>query len=85
MRPLNKRFSQRYRDYLASSEWARKRAEVKALHNWTCQMCHRKSWTLTVHHLHYRTFGNEDPAKDLQLLCKRCHEKIHKTKFTYDH
>lgn len=77
-------FSRLYKDYMVSADWAKKKAEVKALHNWTCQRCHRKSRQLTVHHRHYKTFMEEDPEKDLMLLCRRCHEKIHNRKFNYD-
>ena len=31
---------------------------------------------LNVHHLHYKTLGNEDIG-DLVVLCKRCHNDYH--------
>tara|TARA_R100000049_G_C1947210_1_gene92856 strand:- start:2144 stop:2500 length:357 start_codon:yes stop_codon:yes gene_type:complete len=31
---------------------------------------------LQVHHLHYRSMGNES-SKDVEVLCKGCHQQFH--------
>ncbi|MCE5329646.1 HNH endonuclease [bacterium] len=38
---------------------------------------------MQVHHLTYKSFGNEE-LEDLVTVCEKCHEKIHNKKFSYD-
>ena len=48
--------------------------------NYKCCMCGQDNehTRLQVHHLHYRTLGEENPMTDLVSLCKSCHEKLHR-------
>lgn len=70
-----------YAQYIASPEWKEKRKEVLALTRNRCEECEIPRWLasivydqdLHVHHLHYKSVGNEHPD-DLQVLCRRCHE-----------
>ena len=73
------RFSDVYRAYMQSPEWAAKRREALELADYTCGYCFRKapSVPLEVHHLTYARFGHEDVKTDLRVLCIDCHEAVH--------
>lgn len=47
--------------------------------NYKCCMCGQtnENTRLQIHHLHYRTLGNENPMTDLATVCPACHEKLH--------
>lgn len=66
-----------YNRYIHSFEWqARRRYKLEKV-GYKCEECGFQSRKgLHVHHLDYTNFGNES-AKELQVLCKRCHEIIH--------
>lgn len=63
-----------YKPYLASQEWAKIRADLLILKKGRCEVCGKKG--KQVHHLHYKTLGEENP-EDLILLCAKCHMKEH--------
>src|SRR5438128_393050 len=64
-----------YRARIASSGWERMRIERIAASYGKCEGCRRYLPNeLQLHHLHYRTLGNEQP-EDLDLLCRKCHER----------
>lgn len=68
-----------YRAYLESDAW--KRFRVKAIKA-TASRCERcGAWKfdheLQVHHLHYKTLGNES-LEDVEVLCLACHEQADK-------
>lgn len=63
-----------YRAYLASPQWAQKRAEILGRSSGICEICDQAA--NQVHHLHYRNIGNEQ-TDDLMALCRECHELIH--------
>lgn len=68
-----------YEAYIHSGEWASKTARMRAMRPWKdCERCLRKPMggPLEVHHLHYRTLGNESP-RDLIVVCRACHEAAH--------
>ena len=60
-----------YEDYLASLHWRCLR-ELKLKINPRCEKCHRQFSSMEVHHLHYKTLG-EEKLEDLQTLCRLCH------------
>ncbi len=65
-----------YREiYLKSDHWkelrSRKLQQVKC-----CERCGR-TWFLDVHHLRYRNLYDVELC-DLQVLCRRCHKKVHR-------
>lgn len=66
------------RCYYSSSRWKEIRHYMKEKFNYTCQRCGDSKSELHVHHTNYNNFGNEDPATDLELLCKKCHLEHHK-------
>jgi hypothetical protein len=65
-----------YDEYLASSRW--QRLKLAALNNaeYRCQLCDR-SKKLQVHHRSYERLGSDNEARDLVVLCERCHRKFH--------
>lgn len=71
-----------YRDYLQSPAWHARRTQVIFRDEGQCQAirggvkCGSRHKT-QVHHKTYLRFGQE-PLTDLVLLCKKCHEQLHK-------
>jgi hypothetical protein len=75
-----------YPDYLYTKHWQKVRAAMMVIHKGSCQAegCYEQfeSWyfgwepEIDVHHLHYRSKGNERYA-DLALLCKAHHKLWH--------
>lgn len=44
-----------------------------------CAKCNKKGHRkFIVHHRHYRTVGFEKPVEDIVLLCRACHDDLHK-------
>lgn len=41
-----------------------------------CESCGRRA-ALDLHHLHYRSVGEEKP-EDLRALCRECHDAAHR-------
>ena len=68
-------FLSEYSDYLASDEWASKRALVLKRAKGTCEGCGMKPPT-QVHHLSYKHVCNEF-LFELVALCAECHSRIH--------
>ncbi len=65
---------------MRSENWHKKALERKQIDNYRCAMCGRlesQSKGLQVHHIHYKTLGDENPYTDLVTLCGRCHILIH--------
>jgi len=74
-----------YNNYLQSPEWeARRRNALRSADN-CCERCRaissRKVPAVEVHHLHYRTLGEEEP-EDIAAVCAWCHREIHAKVFT---
>ena len=66
----------KYRSYLKSDAWRRKRYVVLKRDNWTCQECGAKA--TQVHHKKYAKYQiGKEPIKWLISLCKPCHRKKH--------
>ena len=66
----------RYRKYLRTEAWQRKRYVVFKRDNWTCQSCGAKA--TQVHHKKYAKYKiGKEPIKWLVSLCASCHHKIH--------
>ena len=64
-----------YADYLASSEWAERRALVMRRCGGVCEGC-RKAGADDVHHLTYQHIGAEF-LFELVGLCRGCHDRWH--------
>lgn len=70
-------YSEEYKVYMQSQEWQEKRKQRLWIDNFKCVMCGNEHARLQVHHIHYRTLGNENPMTDLATVCPACHEKLH--------
>ena len=70
----------RYREYLKSDEWKRKRNRRIEIDGNRCQCCGCRGTMrnpLDVHHLTYHSIYHEDVDKDLVTLCRSCHQGMH--------
>lgn len=65
---------ERYRQYLQSDDWKKKRARKRAKRD-RCAIC-GDTKRLDVHHLNYRNWTDVQMS-DLRVLCRRCHEVAH--------
>ena len=66
----------RYREYLKSDAWQRKRYVVLKRDNWKCQYCGAKA--TEVHHLKYAKYQiGKEPIDWLVSICSPCHRKQH--------
>lgn len=66
----------KYREYLKSPEWQRRRRHALQRADFLCQNCNKRDKRLEVHHLTYARRGHELPT-DLIVLCRACHEAFH--------
>jgi hypothetical protein len=64
-----------YADLLRDPRWQRKRLEVMARADFTCELCGADWKTLNVHHLRYvrGRMPWDYPDEDLCCLCEPCH------------
>ena len=70
------RRTERYREYLKTDAWQRKRYVVFKRDNWTCQECGAKA--TEVHHLKYAKYQiGKEPIDWLVSLCSPCHRNKH--------
>lgn len=70
-----------YEQYIQSDHWKRIARQRLEIDGYTCQLCgtHGTMWNvLQVHHINYRSLGNENVYTDLICLCDHCHRHIHK-------
>lgn len=67
--------SARYRTYIGSPAWARKRVQYFVAYGKKCQAC-TATTGLQVHHVSYDRLGDE-PLGDLVGLCETCHQLVH--------
>lgn len=65
--------------YLRSSHWSNLREEAFKHHGRSCSECKKTPRSLDVHHLQYRDIYNVT-VEDLQILCRRCHNRKHPKK-----
>jgi len=68
-----KPWGERYDAYISGPKWAALKARVLARRGPKCERCGASGVPLDLHHLHYQTFGRER-HKDVQLVCRPCHE-----------
>lgn len=64
-----------YKQYL-KTDWWKARRYSKVISIGMCEVCSSDKHLL-VHHLTYKNIGHE-PDKDLAVLCKYCHTRLHK-------
>lgn len=65
----------KHRTYLCSEAWQRQREKALWTADYKCEVCDNPL-DLQVHHKGYPKHGTERRA-DLEVLCRRCHEKKH--------
>lgn len=65
-----------YKVYLKTEHWKQTREAAIERAGGRCAVCGNKTM-LNVHHRNYYSLGEEE-NDDLVVLCKKCHEKIHK-------
>jgi len=67
-----------YHEYIHSEIWRARASEMIRKGGYRCQQCGNIG-KLEVHHNAYNRLGAELDS-DLLVVCKKCHEKIHKIK-----
>ncbi len=67
--------NEKYKPYLQSFKWIKKRDLVLKRDNYICQACLINKAN-QVHHLTYKNVFDE-PLFELISICKLCHDKIH--------
>lgn len=67
-------FPDRYQQRISSGEWKRLKREVIEQRGNRCERCTGAGVSLELHHVHYRSLGNERP-QDVELLCADCHAR----------
>lgn len=65
-----------YSEKLKSPKWQKKRLAILNRDKFTCLGCNDTETELHVHHVKYTKEPFDAPNKDLQTLCKHCHELI---------
>ena len=71
-------FTKKYNAYLSTTKWKKLRDIVLARDGYKCIEC-QNTENLIIHHLNYDTIFSET-MDCLVVLCRFCHEKIHKKK-----
>jgi len=62
--------------YYKTFHWLSFRDKVLKAKGRKCSMCGATRRIMNVHHLHYKTVGNES-MDDVRVLCEQCHAKVH--------
>ena len=78
----SKEMGDKYKDYMQSDEWKKKRMQRILLDGGKCVCCGCKGTPpsysdLDVHHKTYERFGREDVENDLVSLCREHHDFLH--------
>jgi hypothetical protein len=73
---MNEKRRSEYSEKLRDPRWQKKRLEVMARDEFTCQSCFDSKSTLNVHHNYYKRNAApwEYPLDALVTLCESCHE-----------
>jgi len=74
-----KLFTDAYVSHLRSNKWQALRAQTFRLAFWRCQVKECKERCTDLHHLHYRTLGNERP-EDVLAVCRPHHDMLEREK-----
>lgn len=67
-----------YREWLHSKEWKRIRGGFIRKAGGCCSICGHKSVHNDVHHVTYRKERSDVRDGDCRVLCRACHEAVHK-------
>lgn len=74
-----KAWREKYKAHMKSEKWKLFRQGIIRERGAKCELCHDKKGGLHLHHLHYKTLG-EETKEDVQLLCRACHALQHPEK-----
>lgn len=66
-----------YEDYLKTDEWHWLSEKAKEIQGRFCHWKKEHPGPFNVHHNNYPRRGEEDPARDLIVVCEDCHAKHH--------
>lgn len=69
--------------YLKSDHWQNLRLQKLAKEHGYCGLCRTDEWGNDVHHIFYRKSLYETQLCDLRVLCRRCHQLVHKIMEAY--
>lgn len=69
-----------YQKYLQSPHWNKLKAEKLLVSGSFCNRC-LSTDNLEVHHVYYAKSWWTCQLADLEVLCRNCHEQVHKIKF----
>ena len=72
-------FPDRYQERISSEPWKSLRREIIEKRGNRCERCGSEGNSLALHHVHYRSLGNEQP-EDVELLCSACHTEADKSR-----
>jgi len=75
MRDLSYRQT-KYRYYLQSEVWRKKRLEALEFYGAKCSRC--GGYGNDVHHKTYERVGGQELMEDLEVMCRECHEAHHR-------
>jgi len=64
---------------IASAQWTSLKRQIIERRGNRCERCGGEDRSLDLHHLHYRSMGNEQP-EDVVLLCRDCHAEADKAR-----
>lgn len=69
-----------YKEYLTSEYWVKQKEKFYDLQEkpYHCGVCGDFPKTFNVHHRTYKRIGQENLVRDLVLLCRKCHKKVHR-------
>lgn len=70
-----------WRGYLITETWNEKKAERLIIAKNRCELCGRKFDEKNkphCHHVHSDSYGNEDVENDIAVICKSCHDALHR-------
>ena len=79
-----KKLSEEHARFRETPQWLLFRKYMLASHNQTCDFCgkkYKRTQNLDVHHKYETNYTNLDPSR-FMLLCKTCHQFIHKKRRT---
>lgn len=65
----------KYKDYIKSKSWRKRKNEYYKKHKKECIVCKSK-WRVGLHHISYKNLGREED-EDLVPLCWGCHADYH--------
>lgn len=61
--------------YYESSLWNKIKNDYMRCHRSACELC-GDTTSLEIHHKTYERWGGIEEFRDLQLLCRKCHESV---------